>query len=74
MAQVVIVTGASAGIGRATADLMAARGWIVVGASRRGTSGIGWTGVVADVDDASAKPSSLPWSPSTAGSTRWWQR
>lgn len=49
--KVAIVTGASAGIGRATADLLASRGWTVVGASRRGTSGPGWSGFVTDVDD-----------------------
>lgn len=51
-----LITGASAGIGRATADLLAARGWTVVGASRRGTGGQGWTGLVMDVDsDASVR-------------------
>ena len=51
MSKIAIVTGASTGIGRAIADLLARRGWTVVGASRRGTSGTGWSGVVADVDD-----------------------
>ena len=51
MDKVVLVTGASAGIGRATATNLAAAGWAVVGASRRGTATDGWTGVVMDVDD-----------------------
>lgn len=48
---VMMVTGASAGIGRACADRFAAAGWTVVGASRRGSGGDGWTGLVVDVDD-----------------------
>ncbi len=51
MDKVVLVTGASAGIGRATATNLAAAGWAVVGASRRGTASEGWTGLVMDVDD-----------------------
>ncbi len=51
MDKVVLVTGASAGIGRAIATGLAAAGWSVVGASRRGTAGEGWTGLVMDVDD-----------------------
>jgi NAD(P)-dependent dehydrogenase (short-subunit alcohol dehydrogenase family) len=47
---VILVTGASAGIGRACADRLHDRGWIVVGASRRGTSSAGWTPMVMDVD------------------------
>jgi NAD(P)-dependent dehydrogenase (short-subunit alcohol dehydrogenase family) len=47
----VLITGASAGIGRATADRLHRAGWAVIGASRRGTSPGGWPGVVMDVDD-----------------------
>jgi len=50
MAKVVLITGASAGIGRSCADRMAERGWTVVGASRRGTSSGTWVPVVMDVD------------------------
>lgn len=51
MGRVVLVTGASSGIGNATATALAASGWAVVGASRRGTGGDGWPGIVMDVDD-----------------------
>jgi NAD(P)-dependent dehydrogenase (short-subunit alcohol dehydrogenase family) len=47
----VLVTGASAGIGRACADDLHAAGWAVTGASRRGTTSGGWAGLVMDVDD-----------------------
>jgi NAD(P)-dependent dehydrogenase (short-subunit alcohol dehydrogenase family) len=57
MAKVVLITGASAGIGLASADRLHAAGWAVVGASRRGTaSSTGWQGIVMDVDsDASVR-------------------
>ncbi len=51
VARSVLVTGASAGIGQACADDLHAAGWTVTGASRRGTSSGGWTGLVMDVDD-----------------------
>ena len=50
--KVVLVTGASAGIGLACADLLHKAGWTVVGASRRGTTAGGsWHGLVMNVDD-----------------------
>jgi NAD(P)-dependent dehydrogenase (short-subunit alcohol dehydrogenase family) len=51
VAKVILITGASAGIGRACADRLHERGWTVVGASRRGSSSGGWTPMVMDVDD-----------------------
>jgi NAD(P)-dependent dehydrogenase (short-subunit alcohol dehydrogenase family) len=50
-ARSVLITGASAGIGRACAESLHAAGWAVTGASRRGTAPAGCTGLVMDVDD-----------------------
>jgi NAD(P)-dependent dehydrogenase (short-subunit alcohol dehydrogenase family) len=51
LAKVIVVTGASTGIGMACADRLHRSGWTVVGASRRGTSSGGWTPLRMDVDD-----------------------
>jgi NAD(P)-dependent dehydrogenase (short-subunit alcohol dehydrogenase family) len=51
MAKVVLITGASAGIGLACADRLQRSGWTVIGASRRGTSSGAWSPKVMDVDD-----------------------
>ncbi|HEX4219703.1 MAG TPA: SDR family oxidoreductase [Acidimicrobiales bacterium] len=51
MDKVVLITGASAGIGRACADRLHRLGWTVIGASRRGISPGGWTPLVMDVDE-----------------------
>jgi NAD(P)-dependent dehydrogenase (short-subunit alcohol dehydrogenase family) len=48
---VILITGASAGIGQACADRLASVGWTVVGASRRGSTSGSWQGAVMDVDD-----------------------
>jgi len=50
MEKVVLITGASSGIGRASADRLDRSGWTVIGASRRGSSSGRWSGVVMDVD------------------------
>jgi NAD(P)-dependent dehydrogenase (short-subunit alcohol dehydrogenase family) len=49
--RVVVISGASAGIGLATAGRLASQGWSVVGTSRRGTGGENWEGLAMDVDD-----------------------
>jgi NAD(P)-dependent dehydrogenase (short-subunit alcohol dehydrogenase family) len=50
-ARSVLITGASAGIGRACAEVLHAAGWAVTGASRRGVAPAGCTALVMDVDD-----------------------
>jgi NAD(P)-dependent dehydrogenase (short-subunit alcohol dehydrogenase family) len=49
--KVVLISGASSGIGRACADHLAGRGWTVVGASRRPTADAAWSSLTLDVDD-----------------------
>jgi NAD(P)-dependent dehydrogenase (short-subunit alcohol dehydrogenase family) len=56
---VVVITGASAGIGLATADRLHAAGWTVVGASRRGTSPGTWQPLVMDVDEDASVASGM---------------
>jgi NAD(P)-dependent dehydrogenase (short-subunit alcohol dehydrogenase family) len=51
MGDVILITGASAGIGKSCADRQHRSGWKVYGASRRGTSPGGWSPMVMDVDD-----------------------
>jgi NAD(P)-dependent dehydrogenase (short-subunit alcohol dehydrogenase family) len=54
LSKVIVVTGASAGIGRACADRLHNSGWTVFGASRRATSCSGWVPIAMDVDDDAA--------------------
>jgi len=49
--KVVLITGASSGIGQLCADQLHRSGWTVIGASRRGTSTGTWRALVIDVDD-----------------------
>jgi NAD(P)-dependent dehydrogenase (short-subunit alcohol dehydrogenase family) len=51
MSEVLLISGASAGIGRACADRLHGAGWTVYGASRRAPSSAGWTPLTMDVDD-----------------------
>jgi len=50
MDKVALITGASAGIGLATADRLATGGWTVIGASRRARPSDLWTAAAIDVD------------------------
>jgi NAD(P)-dependent dehydrogenase (short-subunit alcohol dehydrogenase family) len=59
MSRVVIITGASAGIGRAAADQLSALGWTVIGASRRGIAGDSWQGMAMDVDEDASVSSGI---------------
>ncbi len=54
MSKVVLVTGASAGIGKASADRLHNSGWTVIGASRRAKPSGGWAPIAMDVDDDAA--------------------
>src|ERR1700689_725251 len=50
-ARSVLITGASAGIGGASAEGLPGAGWAGTGTSRRGTAPAGCTGLAMDVDD-----------------------
>ncbi|HEY5265651.1 MAG TPA: SDR family NAD(P)-dependent oxidoreductase [Acidimicrobiales bacterium] len=56
---VILLTGASAGIGRECANHLSTSGWNVLGASRRGTSDGPWQGLQMDVDDDSSVESAF---------------
>jgi NAD(P)-dependent dehydrogenase (short-subunit alcohol dehydrogenase family) len=49
--KVILITGASAGIGRACAERLSNEGHTVIGASRRFVSGVAWPTISIDVDD-----------------------
>ena len=49
--QVVLITGASSGIGRTCAEHLTARGFLVIGASRRASAEELWPTITMDVDD-----------------------
>jgi NAD(P)-dependent dehydrogenase (short-subunit alcohol dehydrogenase family) len=49
--KIVLITGASAGIGRACAERLTKSGYSVVGASRRYETGSPWANISMDVDD-----------------------
>ena len=66
-----LVTGASAGIGRACAEELHAAGWAVTGASRRGTTSGRWAGLVMDVDDDDSVRTGVAGMLAAGGLTRW---
>lgn len=53
-ARVVLVTGASSGIGRACCERLHASGRVVCGVSRRPPGGVAWSHLVADITDEAA--------------------
>ena len=52
--KVILITGTSAGIGKACAEHLQQRSWTVIGASRRTTTDAKWQGLVMDVDSDSS--------------------
>jgi NAD(P)-dependent dehydrogenase (short-subunit alcohol dehydrogenase family) len=49
--KIVLITGASAGIGRACAERLSGDGYTVIGASRRATPDARWSSITMNVDD-----------------------
>ncbi|NNN01502.1 MAG: SDR family oxidoreductase [Acidimicrobiaceae bacterium] len=57
--RVIFITGASTGIGRASADQLERSGWQVIGASRREVTGVAWQHRRVDVDDDASVKSAI---------------